>query len=283
MRVAVLGATGMLGSMVVRYLSQRFNVVATARNGYNYPGVKTRQLDILKTDDAGLLEVIQDCQWVINAIGAIPQRKIDPSLMVLVNGFFPTRLAMASQKTGIKVIQIATDCVYAGDKGGYVETNKPDNDEAYGRAKYLGEVAGINHLRCSIIGIEPQGYSLLGWLLSQPKGATVTGYSNHFWNGITTLHFAKICNGIIEHKIDLPHTQHIVPADSVSKAELLGYFKKSFNRQDINILSEEQKTMINRTLSTRNKQTNGELWRLAGYESPPTIEKMVKELVEYIK
>jgi dTDP-4-dehydrorhamnose reductase len=59
---------------------------------------------------------------------------------------------------------------------------------------------GHNHyiIRCSILGIElGTTYSLLSWFLAQKE--SVNGYVNHYWNGITTLQWAKVCNEII-HK-----------------------------------------------------------------------------------
>jgi len=284
MKVAVLGATGMLGSMLVQYLRQHFEVVATVRNkDYEAPeGIEVRYYDAIKNDDGKLFKAIKKCDWIINAIGAIPQRVSDNFITVATNAFFPTRLQLVADVPGVKVIQIATDCVYSGRKGNYTESDLPNPIDIYGESKKQGEVTAdhMYHIRCSIVGMHGS-YSLLHWFLNQPPNATVQGFVNHLWNGVTTLHFAKVCQGIIEHDLRLEHMQHLVPADSVSKHELLRLFAKEFGREDIAIKPVEAPDSIDRTLSTDNQTLNLYLWRLAGYTTLPTIAEMVKELAKY--
>ena len=87
MKIAVLGSTGMLGSMLVKYLSEYYNIVAISRSKTLVPlnNVEDRQFDAIKSEDGQLKKVIKDCDWVINAIGSIPQRCNDYQEMILHN------------------------------------------------------------------------------------------------------------------------------------------------------------------------------------------------------
>lgn len=286
MTIAVLGASGMLGSMLVSQLSQHHQVVATVRHkGYikTIPNVRWRLLDVTAADDNSLQPAVHDCQWVINAIGLIKQKmNHSEHLAYRINYEFPCKLAEAAEYFNFRVIHITTDCVYSGLKGSYRETDEHDAGDVYGLSKSKGEVISpfVHNFRCSIIGYEQgEPVSLLGWFLSQPKGATIDGYTNHLWNGITTLHFAKICQGIIKSRADLPPVQHVVPLDWVSKSELLNMFREYFDRKDIRI-NYTSKERVNRRLNTVNPKTNKLLWSLAGYRDIPTIDTMVKELAE---
>ena len=287
MKVAVLGATGMLGSMLVDYLSEFYNIVATSRINTLIPinNVEDRQFDAIKSEDSQLKKVTKDCDWIINAIGSIPQRCNNGTEMILTNAFFPTRLALVTFQMDIPVIQITTDCVYSGQKGNYSESDRVDPVDAYGRSKKEGEVESPNmhYIRCSIVGPESHGKSLLGWFLNQPEKTTINGYRNRIWNGITTLHFAKICRGIIENDIKLGQKIHLIPADVKTKYELLVDFAREFNREDITIVPVDALTAINRSLSTIYPSTNKYLWECAGYSKPPTIRQMIKELAEYME
>jgi len=270
MKIAVLGSTGMLGSMVAGYLSKNFEI-------------GTPRLDAVNAD-ANLAKPLFGYQWIINAIGKIPQRCKDDSQFWNLNACFPARLARTAEKLGINVIQVATDCIYDGKRGDYTEVDMASPVDIYALTKLQGEVISDNmhHIRCSLIGPETHGKSLFGRFLKQAPGATVNGYTNHIWNGVTTLHFAKICEGIILYDLPLPHIQHLVPADSVSKYVLLRMFAHYFERYDISFTSSDE-SFINRTLATTNNILTSKLWALAGYPEPPTIGQMVKELAEYVK
>jgi len=297
-KVVILGATGMLGSIILDSFvqSHEFDVMATCRVQKEakllknrYPKVNFRKLDAGKTGLNGILDVIKGVKWVVNTIGVIKPYIHDDNAKEIhrainVNAHFPHLLAQAAKVTNSKVIQIATDCVYSGQKGQYIETDPHDGLDVYGKTKSLGEVFGtkIYHLRCSIIGPELKGHkSLLDWFLGQPKGAEVNGYTNHQWNGVTTLHFARICQGIIKKEAVLPHVQHVIPGNVISKADLLKSFAKEFNRKDVAVNDMKAPTATDRTLSTNNEKINQELWRLGGYNVPPSIQEMIRELAQY--
>ncbi len=298
-RVIILGCTGMLGSMMLDVFVKRdeFDIIATYRNPKalklltnKYPKVDFRKLDAEKTDLKNTADAVKGGDWIINAIGFIKPHIHDDNAKetqkaILVNVGFPYLLAQVSGKINSKIIQIATDCVYSGQKGQYIETDPHDALDVYGKTKSLGEVfiSRVYHLRCSIIGPELKTHnSLMDWFLGQPKGAMVNGFTNHKWNGITSLHFARICYGIIKKRVDLLHIQHIIPANSLSKANLLKIIAKEFKRDDIVINNVKAPIAIDRTLSTNNVKLNQELWRLAGYGSPPSIQRMILELSQYM-
>lgn len=298
MRVAVLGTSGMLGSMMLDYLCRNssLKLIATVRSRdmlkklpARFPEADWRWLDAEQCSINDIVNVLSDAKWVVNAIGVIKPYINDDNAAqveraVTVNALFPHRLARAAEQTGCRVLQIATDCVFSGSKGKYTEKDSHDPLDVYGKTKSLGEAYSANmyHLRCSIIGPEPKGHvSLLDWFLGQPSNAGVGGYINHQWNGVTTLHFAKLCHGVIEHGLDLPHVQHVVSQGAVSKAELLQCFRREYRRQDITITPTEAQTVIDRTLATLNDTLNRRLWAVAGYEEPPSVPQMVAELAQF--
>ena len=281
MKVAILGATGMLGSMVRRYLSQQ--------PGYDL-SVSTRYvLDTESTTVTLLSNLLRGHDYAINCIGIIKPRideldSVSVQRTIQVNSLFPHLLAKAAEATNCKVIQIATDCVYSGTTGGYTESSPHDATDVYGKTKSLGEVhsSNVHHLRCSIIGPEIKGHkSLLDWFLSQPQGATVEGFTNHRWNGITTLAFARICHGIMSKGVRLPSLIHIVPTDSVTKYELLSHFARFYKRQDILLDEVEADSPVDRTLAPGFFYLHQLLWQAAGYDEPPYIQQMIEELANY--
>jgi dTDP-4-dehydrorhamnose reductase len=298
-KVAILGATGLLGSMLLEHFAseEAIDVVATVRDaqeaarlGPLYPRVTFHCLQADCATEADIVGAIEDAKWVINAIGLIKQRIVesDWSLVeraVRTNAIFSFVLARAALQAQFKVIQVATDCVFSGETGSYSETAVHDGYDVYGKSKSLGEVQSeaVINLRCSIVGPERSGGpSLLNWFLSQKPGAQVNGFADHYWNGITTLHFARICSGIVRSGIRLPTMQHVVPADAVSKDELLRLFARCFRREDIVINPLHASTIVDRTLTTNSPAINEAIWNVAGYDQIPLVSEMVAELANTV-
>lgn len=294
-RVLILGASGMLGSVVLDWMQRdpSLAIHATCREPRQsaqiralYPAVTVQLCDV-ERDGPPELDGID---WVINAIGVIKpyirdDNRAEVERALHVNSLMPVRLAERAERSGSRVIQIATDCVYSGRDGGYTETALHDATDVYGKSKSIGEVISPNvvHLRCSIIGPELNGHrSLLDWFLGQPRDARVNGYRNHAWNGVTTLHFARLCAGIIHESRQLTHVQHVVPGNDIAKSDLLLCFAQDFGRTDITITPVDAKDVVDRRLRTIDPATNSAMWRGAGYSTPPTVETMVAELAAYL-
>jgi len=294
MKISILGVSGMLGSQLLKSMSKKgFDITATYRNKGKispaaYSDVQFVPLDASGASISDIQEVIQGSAWCINCIGIIKpyikDTNMDEVLRAIdVNSAFPARLAAAAQKTDTKVIQIATDCVWDGQAGAYSENAPHNASDVYGKSKSLGEIQTENffNLRCSIIGKELDGHvSLMDWFLAQPHGAAINGYTNHHWNGITTLQFANICAAIIENDRKPRNVQHIVPANSLSKNDLLRVFADVFERKDIIITPYDAPIGIDRTIQTLFTAENEALWSLAGYDTPPTLTAMIQEFKE---
>ena len=296
--MVVLGGSGMLGSMVTDFLAtdDDLKVAATVRSTSlaqqcrtRLPKVEWRLLDVATAKDDVLSGVVMGASWIVNAIGLTKpyihdDNPLEVERAIKVNALFPHELVHAAEKAGASILQIATDCVYSGTRGHYLECDPHDPLDVYGKTKSLGESTSsrMHCLRCSIIGPEPKAYAfLLEWFRRQPPKAHVSGYTNHQWNGITTLHFARLCHGVIKQDLELPRVQHVVPSGTVSKFELLQSFAREYKRQDVTVIPTMARTVLDRTLSTANDSLNRQIWRAAGYSSPPTVQHMVEELAGF--
>lgn len=295
--VLILGGTGMLGSMVTDELSRHggLRVTATFRNRDTIAhrdqiaDVKWLPFDAEASDLDRALAQCGRFDWIVNAIGITKPLIQDDNpeqleRAIKVNVLLPHAIARVASANGMRVLQIATDCVYSGLAGGYRENAVHDALDVYGKTKSLGEcyASNVAHLRCSIIGPEPKDFKfLLEWFRLQQPGAQVNGFVNHQWNGVTTLHFGKICAGIILNGLSLPHVQHVIPTGTISKAAMLHEFAAVYNRLDIQIRDIVAPKLIDRTLSTTSPDLNGQLWQAAGYQEPPTVPEMILEMSRY--
>lgn len=246
----------MLGSMVFDYFSKQddFNVLGTVRDEF--------EAGVDKLADKILPYFKPD--YIINCIGVIkPYCKDNDSEGVLraikINALFPHQLA--EEETNSRIIQIATDCVYSGQQGNYLEDSPHDALDVYGKTKSLGEVFQPNflNLRCSIIGPELKNKaSLLEWFLSQPKDKPLTGFTHHLWNGVTTLQFAQFCHNIIRQSDDYfddlvrkSPTYHTVLNETVNKFELLNIFNKVFDAGLTIEATDKIGAPVNRTIKSK--------------------------------
>lgn len=200
MRVLVLGHKGMLGHMVHKYLSDQGVEVVTTEERYLTPAF---------ADDVTFFEGA----YIINCIGAIPQRTKDFS----INRDLPRWLDMLART---RVIHPGTDCEM--------------DDDAYGVSKkqardYIAsEGTRTKILKASIIGPElGSTASLLEWFLNSE--GTVGGYTKAMWNGVTTLEWAKQCYKLM-HYWDDYGTETIMEGTCVSKFNLLSLAKEVFNK-----------------------------------------------------
>jgi dTDP-4-dehydrorhamnose reductase len=278
-RVLLLGATGMLGSAVYGVLNKKYDLILGVRNldrvavlekAYGDTGRHT----VLPFDAASIyqdhvakkgfpgdymtefLRRAGEVDHVINAVGVtIPFSLRDPALTFFINGALPHILAKAF---GEKLIHITTDCVYNGKEGfPYDENSSRSPVDIYGLSKSLGEPTDCLTIRTSIIGRELDGLTgLLEWFLQQ-SGKTITGFAEHYWNGITTKQFGKLCDQIMQSPDAFPRrgVYHVF-STAVSKYEMLLAFQRKYGIQCT--IKADKENKLNRTIASV-KELNGML------------------------
>lgn len=218
MKIFIFGSNGMLGRYVNSYFKfNNYDVVALTRKEISITDMTESELHA-KLFHMGMKEG----DVVINCIGTIKQRKdVDDIIFIYINSIFPRILANVCEKMNVNMIHPTTDCVYDGLKGGYTENDLHNATDVYGKTKSLGEPNNATVIRSSIIGEEiGQSRSLVEWVKSN-KDKTVNGYTNHYWNGVTCLQFAKICEHIINTNSFWKGVKHLFSPTKVNKYELV--------------------------------------------------------------
>lgn len=280
MKVVVLGTRGMLAHAVIQaFIKTGIDVHVAGRKPSPLLGFsKWTYLNALEYQ----LLNFNSFDVIINCIGVI-KPEIDKNNAasirnaITINSVFPH--VLSAHNPDVPIIQIATDCVFNGLNGLYDEDSEHDAIDIYGKTKSLGEVRARNfhNLRTSIIGREVFGQkSLVSWFLSHGPEAMVPGFCNHFWNGITIDAFANICVGMVRHEMLESSNVHIVPANTISKYNLLKLFNQRFRTNYT--IKEVETEKVDRTLTTKQHGYVEYLWNNAGYSKTPTIEDLVEKL-----
>ena len=246
MKIIVLGSTGMLGNYVEKYLKKKYTVVSINRDRLDASNVNFTKLKTTLIQN----EVNKD-DVVINCIGTIKPRvdQLGDLNAILVNSVFPRLLSKVSKELNFKVIHPTTDCVYTGSKGDYNEDDVYDVNDVYGMSKAMGEVSDVCVIRTSIIGEEVNnGRSLVEWVKSE-SGKSIFGYTNHFWNGVTCLQFAKICDHIISKNLFWEGIRHL-HSNKLNKFELVSLINEVYSL-DIDISKKETQNSCDRSMTSK--------------------------------
>lgn len=227
----------MLGHTVACHFKSVYgsrNIVCSSRDGMgaNADGVEWIKVELPIYDVEGLNSIPAEADYVINCIGTIKPFIEGASTVetLSINAIFPHLLADYCNRNGSRLIHITTDCVFSGlDREPYLESHSHDATDLYGRSKSLGEPSGAMVLRTSIIGHEIRNnVSLVEWVKSQ-AGNEVSGFTNHIWNGVTTLTYAACCEEIMEEGLFENGLFHIFSPDTVTKCELVGMISEALN------------------------------------------------------
>jgi dTDP-4-dehydrorhamnose reductase len=257
MNVLVLGASGMLGSAMLKVMSERndWSVFGTLRKQNTKLQTLTPRAQFIPGIDAldsdSLINVFNQSrpQVVINCVGLIKQLATseDPLETIPINSLFPHRLAKICELVQARLVHISTDCVFSGYKGNYLEKDFPDAQDLYGRSKLMGELY-YSHavtLRTSIIGHElgSENKSLIDWFLSQD--VSVKGYVNAIFSGLPTCELAKVVRDYVIPNQNISGLYHVA-AEPISKYDLLNLVKIKYGK---NIqIDPDEKIKINRSL-----------------------------------
>lgn len=248
MKFLILGSTGMAGHLITAYLREQGHEVFGLSRRKISPHVDI-VLDVLQTKK--LSEIIQDGNFdcVVNCVGILNQAaEKNKTLAIKLNSELPHFLAETVQNLPTKIIQLSTDCVFSGRRGGYVENDFPDGETFYDRTKALGELTDEKNItfRNSIVGpdLESTGIGLFNWFMKQEN--EVQGYTKSVWSGVTTLFLAQMIErATCENIFGL---YHLTNNSTITKFEMLNLFRDIFHR-NIKIFSVDgivaNKSLIN--------------------------------------
>lgn len=255
-RFCVLGHAGMLGHTLARYLRLKGHDVATIPNRFSSASASTFVNAISATTP----------DWCINAIGVKLTK--DTPLHVLTEANTDLPVVCANRlPTDIGFIHASSDAVFRPSLPERKSDEAPDATDLYGQSKARAEaqIAGPRQvvIRCSFVGPDRDSpRNLLSWLLNARE--EVPGFTNHFWNGITSLQWAKTALEIAVSERETPIAQ-LGTCPPVSKYELLRMIASVWEA-DIQIAPVVADAAVLRTL-------------IPTHLSPPLLEQL-RELKE---
>jgi len=244
-KIFILGHKGMLGNALHKYFSLQKNF----------------QIEItdFKFPNPNFLQQLQntESEYIINCIGKIPQKKPKSDQEYkLLNIDLPIFLESLQKR----IIHPSTDCEFSGEvklQYQYTKQDQRNAKDVYGQSKAIisekieNQFKNTKIIRVSIIGHELKtNLALLDWFLAQNK--EVNGYTNHYWNGITTLEWAKICENMLQDWKKYPKLNQYGTKKNKSKFGLLKIVKKIYQK-NIKINKFRAENTVNKCLKSDKK------------------------------
>lgn len=220
--VLILGHKGMLGNAVLQYLesTKKFKINSVS----------------VRYGEEGFEQAVKDCNpdFIVNCIGIIPQKKPTVDDYRRINIELPTFL----ETLGVRTVHPSTDCEFSGTippTKKYSKEDARDAEDEYGKSK--ADISkkieeGFKNtkiIRTSIIGHETAtSVALLDWFLN--ASGNVNGFTNHYWNGVTTLQWAKLCEELLEDWESFPILNQYGTEKVESKYDLLCAVKEVYGK-----------------------------------------------------
>jgi len=248
----------MLGNAIFRVLveSPRLHVTGTVRREESFglfPESIASALEVAPDllDQSRLERLINTLRpdVVINCTGVRRASSLSDLDYIRTFAVLPQRVSLLCGDRGVRFIQISSDGVFSGKRGGYGELDVPDADDLYGVAKVLGEVAASHcmTIRTSIIGPELTGHKgLLEWFLSETGECRC--YTKALFSGFPTVVLASIIRDFILPNPELCGIYHVA-SRPISKFDLLSLVASVYSKT-IRVIPDDSVT-LDRTLDSR--------------------------------
>ena len=219
-KMMIVGGSGLLGGHLINVAQRDFDVVATyLGHPIEVPGCTCIPMDI--TDRQETEKIILDKKPDVIVLSAA-QRNVDyceqnREEVRKINVEGARNVALASKKSGSKLIYLSTDLVFDGKKGQYVEEDTTNPMNHYGVTKLKGEreVARVLEdyaiARVSVLyDVNPFAHTtnFVAWVINSLKqGKQLSLFTDQYRNAT---HIKNACDALIAiHKKEKKGIFHV--------------------------------------------------------------------------
>lgn len=280
MNILILGASGLLGSALMRVIpsNKNYNVQGSIRSSLFASNQNSFKNQLISSNDLLIKENLDylidkaNPNVVINCLSASGFAISSGDILELKRIYqeFPSQLSFICREKNIRLINFSSDGVFSGNgNGDYTEEMEPDASDPYGMAKKLGENACGDDaltLRTSIIGHQRGAKNgLLEWFLSQKDRCI--GYENVVFTGLPAVEIGEILRDYVIPNKKLRGLFNIA-GRKITKFQLLKLISVAYSK-DIEIIPASS-PVLNRSLNASKFQ------RAAGYSPPPWTDLIFK-------
>lgn len=230
----VTGASGLLGSKVVKLAKRKYKVIPT----YNTRALQPDSIKLDITNQGQVSRIFGQLKPDI-VIHTASETNVDRCEMQKqkawkINAEGTRNIALACSKTGTKLVYISTDYVFNGEKGSYTEQDEPNPINYYGVTKLEGEKQIISHcqkyviLRTSVLyGWHPWKQNFVTWIINTLKqNKELTVVEDHYNTPTLADNLAEMALEAIQK--DLRGVYHASGSQRISRYEFAKQIAKAF-------------------------------------------------------
>ena len=174
MRIFVTGASGLLGNRLVELALRVGHDVISGYKDHAPLYGKPIALDLTKSTEVMRVfsEVHPDVVINTAAMTDVDRCELEPEAAFSANSKAVSNIANAAKETESFVVQVSTDYVFDGERGGYSESDEPRPVNKYGESKLAGEKALMTKLEKEMWSIARSSV-IYGWgRPNRPNAAT---------------------------------------------------------------------------------------------------------------
>jgi dTDP-4-dehydrorhamnose reductase len=280
-KVLILGAKGLLGSIVLERLSNEYDTMTFHDNpdilGGSAFRYSPKSLNFLVSNNQPT--VIVNCAAVTRPSGAIRSA-------FLINTLLPIHLAFIGRTKKIQVIHFSTNAVFSGLSSPNHERSLPSPRSIYGLTKFLGDFASFGCLiiRTSFIGQSrnpTRNRGLVDSLDNLGENQKFVIDENFHWNGVTADFLAEVIAGIISANHKMSGLVHLFSSPPITRLELVRLIARKIGLENLDLVFSEKKIPRDFTLQTKKHHLITQLWAFGGYLECPSFQQLIQEMKIY--
>lgn len=226
MKLLITGASGLLGSRLVRLARDAGHEVRATYHSDRAEGNDAEQLDIVNEASVNRTLSNNPPDAVIHtaSITDVDFCEKNPEAARLVNGIATRFIANACRKLGAFLVYVSTDYVFDGQRGEYNEQDEPCPINVYGSSKLMGEqeastsLEGLAIVRTSVVygWGRPHRPNFGTWLYKNlSEGRNVNVVTDQRVSPTLNTSLARMLLEVTERK--LTGTIHLAGATSLSR------------------------------------------------------------------
>jgi dTDP-4-dehydrorhamnose reductase len=287
----VTGATGMLGSVIVKQLEDDFEIIATSTGkrgeiGKNF--VKIDMENATRKDFESFLgkikpDVIIHCAAMTN----VKLGQTNPEYFRKINVDAVEHLIKVAK--GIKIIYISTDAVYGNEHAPHPESQIKKPATYYALTKSMAEDLVMEEcnnyaiLRVTPVGVSEynKNHGLSSWILNSIKnGTSINGYENAHFSPFSIWQLAEELRFIINK--DLKGTFNLGSKDHCSKYDFAELIISKFFPDQLSLLSKSKHELRGR-VKTIDQRLSTDLYEKETGRTMPLVSDVIDDIFENAK